>query len=442
LSDENLIHEAKKNTKWVSIANAISLLLNFVITLWVASYLGPEEFGHFEYALGIVTLILPVCSLGLQSVVAKEIIIGEESEEVIMSVVLMLRTIASIICWLITSIIIFNLNVDFELRIGAWVASTMLLLTAPESFKAYYEAKNKTQAQGKVAIIKGLVDGISKSVLVLLKAPLMLFLFIPFVVRLASSIALYVFYKRIGGTLTQVRLSWPLVKKLLVKGSPLVLSGFFSAVYLKIDRIMLGAYGHNVSLGNYGVASRISEGYLFIPMAIVTSAIPLLMSLKGAHDDKYKKMLQGGYDLLFVVSVCISFGVFAIVWIFNGYLIEAGYSQVLTILALHLGGTVFLSMRSLTSKWLIIENLTIFSIVSHASGALINVLFNLVLIPIYKGHGAAFATLIAYAFAGWISFALFKRTRPQFFSIAKSLITPLRPQDLRAIIGVLKSNKI
>jgi len=166
------------------------------------------------------------------------------------------------------------------------------------------------------------------------------------------------------------------------------------------------------------------------------------MSLKGAHDDKYKKMLQGGYDLLFVVSVCISFGVFAIVWIFNGYLIEAGYSQVLTILALHLGGTVFLSMRSLTSKWLIIENLTIFSIVSHASGALINVLFNLVLIPIYKGHGAAFATLIAYAFAGWISFALFKRTRPQFFSIAKSLITPLRPQDLRAIIGVLKSNKI
>jgi Na+-driven multidrug efflux pump len=62
-------------------------------------------------------------------------------------------------------------------------------------------------------------------------------------------------------------------------------------------------------------------------------------------------------------------------------------------------------MRALLSKWLIIEHLLKYSLVTQASGAILNVLLNFLLIPAYHGVGAAFATLISYAAASY--FALF-----------------------------------
>jgi len=102
----------------------------------------------------------------------------------------------------------------------------------------------------------------------------------------------------------------------------------------------------------------------------------------------------------------------------------------------HVWAGVFVFMRTFLSKWMIAEELYMFSLITHGAGALINIAVNVVLIPRMGAMGAAIATLVSYATAGFFSLALHRRTRPVFIQMARSLLWPLRIQ--RVISAGLK----
>lgn len=60
---------------------------------------------------------------------------------------------------------------------------------------------------------------------------------------------------------------------------------------------------------------------------------------------------------------------------------------------------------------------------------MLNVLLNLVLIPLYQGMGAAIATLISYAVGNHLYFFLIPATRDQAWLMARSWAIPLRFQE-------------
>jgi len=55
-----------------------------------------------------------------------------------------------------------------------------------------------------------------------------------------------------------------------------------------------------------------------------------------------------------------------------------------------------------------------------------NVVLNYILIPVYGGQGAAWATLVSYAIASFFAVLLYPRTRPVFWLMLKALIAPVR----------------
>jgi O-antigen/teichoic acid export membrane protein len=73
-----------------------------------------------------------------------------------------------------------------------------------------------------------------------------------------------------------------------------------------------------------------------------------------------------------------------------------------------------------------------FSLLTHLAGAVVNVALNLLLIPTYGTIGAAVATVISYASAGWLALYLSARTRPMAHMMARALLLPLRWRDLAA----------
>src|SRR3546814_10463593 len=89
-------------------------------------------------------------------------------------------------------------------------------------------------------------------------------------------------------------------------------------------------------------------------------------------------------------------------------------------LMIHIWASIFVFMRAVLSKWLIAEELYIFSLVTHGSAAIVNVAINIALIPKFGGVGAAVATLVSYATAGFLSLLLHHRTRGLFFIDRKS----------------------
>ena len=84
-------------------------------------------------------------------------------------------------------------------------------------------------------------------------------------------------------------------------------------------------------------------------------------------------------------------------------------------------------MRAAFSKWLIAERLLMFSLVTQGAGALANIALNFVLIPMWGGIGAAWATVTLFVRSGLLlALLLSPRTRPAAAMMTRTLGAPLR----------------
>ena len=62
------------NTAWILGEKVLSLGLGFVVTVLIARYLGPDEFGTLAYAISLVALFGISGHLGLHGLVVREIV--------------------------------------------------------------------------------------------------------------------------------------------------------------------------------------------------------------------------------------------------------------------------------------------------------------------------------------------------------------------------------
>ena len=104
----------------------------------------------------------------------------------------------------------------------------------------------------------------------------------------------------------------------------------------------------------------------------------------------------------------------------------ASFEESTPVLVVHIWVGIFVFMRALLSKWLITENLLKLSMVSQILGAIVNIALNLKLIPLFGPLGAAYATIISYAVAGYIVLFLHRDLWPMAKVVSKSIVLPVR----------------
>ena len=211
----------------------------------------------------------------------------------------------------------------------------------------------------------------------------------------------------------------------------LLASGIAEVIYLRIDIVLLERLRGVEETGIYAVAARLSEVWYMVPVALMGAVFPALWQ-RRQDAAAYQRGLQASLDLLFALAVALAvvmqlFGAPLVEWLFG-----PRFAASVPILQIHIWAGVFVFMRALLSRWLLAEDLLRFSLLTHLSGAAMNVALNLLLIPRYGALGAAVATVISYACAGWLALYLSPRTRPMGHMMARALLLPLRWGDLAA----------
>jgi Na+-driven multidrug efflux pump len=82
---------------------------------------------------------------------------------------------------------------------------------------------------------------------------------------------------------------------------------------------------------------------------------------------------------------------------------------------------VFVFLGVASGKWLLTENLQIFSTINTSIGAIVNIVLNYILIKNMGINGAAISTLISYSIAAYLCLSFFEKTRINFINLTKSL---------------------
>ena len=410
-----------KNTGWLLAGKLLSLVVGFII----ARYLGPYAFGDLSFADAFAALFAAVGTLGLDSFIIREIIQHPDKRDEILGTSLVMRLAANAV---LIPLAILTYLAFRQLSTNETEVSPALLIAFCSSaalFKSFniIDSYFQSQVASKYVVhVQNVCLVLSTGVKIALiynHAPVLYFAGALVFDSAILALGLLFIYKRKQLHLHTWTFNWVRAKSLIQQSWPLILTAVMISIYMKIDQVMLKSAGSKI-VGIYSAAARISESWYFIPVAIVTSVFPAIIHARKTDIERYHKRLQNLYDLL----VGISLPVAILVSIFANQIIHLLYGNPYQgagiLLSIHIWSGIFVFLGSASSQFLLAEGFTLISFSRTAFGALVNVLLNLWLIPIYGALGASIATLIAYASATFFILAI-PHTRAQGVSMLKSL---------------------
>lgn len=401
-SDITSTKKALKNVAWLFGEKFITMGLSLMVSVVLARYLGASDFGKLNYLLSFIIILTSFSALGLNSIVVRELVNKKVETGIVLGTSLSLRVLGGVL-GVFSTILVCLLSSD-----GFLVQSTWLILAAIGCsfssmliFDFYFQSIVQSHYVVKArTIVLILVTSINLFA-VFLQISLSIFLFIIVIEPILTAIVLFIFFKLNISKPVSFKYDASYAKELLSQSKWLIFSGFMAVVYLKIDQLMIGELLGSKELGVYSVAVRISEVWYFFPTAIVASFYPKI--LKSRTDPVvYKYNLQRLCDVLFWFGFLVAFVLTFISSLIINVLYGDEYTLASSVLSIHVWAGVFIFMRALLSKWLIAERLLKFSLLTQGIGAVSNVILNYIWIPQFGILGAAWATIISYAFSSYV----------------------------------------
>lgn len=423
-----------KNSAWLILDKISRIGLKLLSTIIVANYLGSELFGVVNYSISIVAIFFGFASLGLNGIVVQELIKHPHDKEIIIANSLWLKLIAAFLSCLLaitTGIILVD---------DSNVIIFIIILGLGYCFKSFEIIDYWLQSllKSKLAVVSRVVALFIITGFQLIAVWLELDI-IYIIVSIALEfviVALFYLYFYLKEHAVVFTFSRAVSFSLLSKSWPLILSAIGAIIYLKSDQIMIEYFLSREAVGVYAVAVQFSEIWYFVPNAIAISLFPILV--KKSKLPVFKDIVRGSYSLMFIAGVLVGIvvtivGPLAIKLLYKPEFWEAGQ-----ILVIHIWAGVFVFMRTIFSKWLIIEERFIHSLSTHLIGAFVNVLLNIILIPEYGIYGAAIATLISYGFSSYFSLWLFPSLREAAVQMSLGMFMPIK--SLKPILKHAKTN--
>jgi len=420
------------NIGWLFFDKILRMGMGLLVGVWVARYLGPEQFGLLNFATAFIGLFGAIAGLGLENVVVRDIVRDPESARLTLGTTAVLQLMGGLVTYLLILGTITYLRPDDALaRTIVAILSTTLLFKVSEIavywFESQVQSKYTVWVQNSVFLIFAAV----KVSLILLEAPLSAFVWaILGEAAMVASILLLVLNLR-GPKVTQLQASMTRAKTLFKDSWPLLLSGLAVIIYMRTDQIMLGQMIGDEAVGIYSASVRISEVWYFIPIVIVASVFPTILKAKKRSEAEYYARLQKLYDLMVLVSISVALPMTFLATPLVRLLFGETYVAAGTVLGIHIWAAVFVFLGVASSKWFLAENRQMLSLKRTVFGAAINIFFNFFFIPHYGPNGAAVATIIANATAAYLIDITNKDTRRMFYMKTKSF------NIFRPIIGSL-----
>ena len=404
------------NIGWLFADRILRMGVGLVVGVWIARYLGVEQFGIFNYAISFVGLFSTISSLGIPFLVVRTITHEPENTSKILGTAFWLQILGGCVTLLFSVITISVLRHDDPLMINmVAVLASVGIFQAFDTIDLWFQSQLKSKytvlaKNGAFAIIT-----LVKILLIKCDAPLLAFASSTLAETMIGVVWLIYYYTIQGEKIKTWQWSFSLAKRLLNESYPLILSGLAVTIYMKIDQIMLGEMIGSQSVGLYSSATRISEVWYFIPIAISSSVAPAIYAAKNeGNESLYYRRIRQLLSLVSFISIVVALPMSFLSGNIITMLFGNEYAKAGPILAVHIWAGFFVFTGVGSSPWFIAEHLTHVRMLITIMGAFSNVLLNLYLIPLYGGLGAAIATIISQAIATFIGNIFFPETRKIF----------------------------
>ena len=417
------LQQATANVGWLFFDKVLRLGVGLLVTAWIARYLGPEQYGVWSYAIAFVALFGTFASLGLDGIVVREVVKDAGTRNAVLGSAFVLKLAGGIVALATSLVLIIILKQGDSLtHILVGITGAAFIFQSFDAIDLYFQFRVESKFSVLAKNVAFVVASLFKIALILTGASLIAFAGAGLLEGFLGALFLVIAYNIRGESLRNWRVQAATAVGMLRDSWPLILSGLVIMVYMRIDQIMLGEMIGETAVGLYAAAVRISEIWYFIPVAIAGSMFPRIVELKQRDQALYLRRLQQLYDFLTWVSIAGALTMSLLSGPIVQWLYGTQFQETAGILVVHVWTGVFVSLGVVSSKYLLIENMTKIAFYRSTSGAVVNVLVNLILIPRYGGIGAAVATLLSQSLAAYLFDLANSRTRLMFLMKTRSIL--------------------
>lgn len=417
---------AISNTAWVFAEKGVRMVVGFLVTAWVARYLGVRDFGLLSYCSALVGLLAFLPPLGLDAIVRRDLLLRPADQASLLATSARLRLAAALltVALLLAMTLAGNPADERERWLLVILGFTLFqpVLFMPELyFQANGMARYATWAQSAAV----LTAAVLRLLLIWGGAALVWFGVAVVFETVLAWLILGWFARRQQVSWWVGRYSASEARRLLGESWPLLVAGAAVLIYMKIDLVMLRLMAGEEEAGIYSAAVRISEAVYFVPAALVMGLLPYWTAARAAGGEAYRGHLQRIYDLQALAAYAFAVPVTLAAPGIIGVVFGAEYVRAAPVLALHVWAGLFVFSGMVRSQEWVFDNLNQLTLWTTLAGALCNVGLNFWLIPTLGALGAAGATVVSYALAAWGTSFFSPRTREGAFMQTRALLLPL-----------------
>lgn len=407
--DENL-YELLKGGSASLIFQVTALITGFLSTLLIANYFGAETLGVFSLSIAVLNLIVLFSRLGLDTALVRLLATynSQEQEDYSLETHRKAVNIVFIVSLLLT-IMLFSLSpfvADFVF--GNPALSTYFRIISLAIFPLSLLSINAASFRGfkQIKMYSYFKDVSARTFHLLLLAALTPFITITAIplytflagVILAAALSQLLWIKRSRMIAEKKTAPHIKVKEILKISLPMIVAGSMFFIMQWTDTILIGIFRTESEVGVYNVALKLATLASLSLFAINSIAAPKFAELYSAGKIEElgdfvrlstKLIFWTSIPMLLIIAVLSPYllgffglefklGLYALLFLLMGYFFNA------------ISGSVGLLLQ-MTGKHNAFRNII-------AVAAMINIILNVVLIPMYGITGAAFATTISILF--------------------------------------------
>jgi PST family polysaccharide transporter len=382
----------------LGVEQVLRMVLGLFVGAWVARHLGPANFGLLNGALAVVAVAGVVASLGLSSILVRDLATSPPDEGEILGTSFVLRLAASSVLWLVCVGIAWS-GVWAEAAHGLLlpVAALALVAQSMDVVERKLQSQEKLKQLTVIRCVAMLITFGMRAGLILSDAPLEAFALAGVCEMVAAAAGLGWMIRRGRGGFGAWSFSAARARAFLREGLPLMIAGLATQIQGYSDQIMMGAMEDSSELGQYAAALRIVIICSFPPLILQMIAAPEIARARQIDEGLYRRRLHDTYRAAMLLAIAttvplVVFGPVAVTWLFGDAYRQAGWLLPL------FGFRLFLTnMGVARAVFLNTEGMSRFTLVTSVIGAAVNVGLNLFLIPRWGVTGALIASSFSFA---------------------------------------------
>ena len=269
--------------------------VNFLAGILIARSLGTEVYGQFSFIFVYLSFFEILTQFGLNSVLTRRLAQTKEDAPQLLGNALLLRLALIIASLPLALLVIRGMGYPVSVQQGVFLASFQLFLALRSIYETIFRVNLSMIYPALWNGLRALLNLSLVGAAVYLHPSIFIFILAYLVSGLAAFAGLALFSRNF--IRITFRPDWQLIRCLIKDSVPLLVAGYLTLLYCRIDVLMLSKMKGFAEIGYYSVATRLTEPLDMIAGSLTISLLPLLSRAfkeeRGDFDEFSSKAFLG-----------------------------------------------------------------------------------------------------------------------------------------------------